>query len=74
MYYLNIFVGLTKPPASDIWWQMENIWWPTPPNHLICRPLVCIYTSGNDDIPILSPGTTVLLYSIHNILFMLYSI
>ena len=22
MYYLNIFGGLTKPPASDIWWRM----------------------------------------------------
>ena len=34
------FGGLTKPTASDLWWQMENIWWPTPPNHLICRALI----------------------------------
>ena len=39
MYYLNIFGGLTKPAASDFWWQMENIWWLTPPNHLIYRAL-----------------------------------
>ena len=40
MYYLNNFGDLTKPPASNLWWQMENIWWLTPPNHLICRALI----------------------------------
>ena len=40
MYYLNIFGGLTKPPASNIWWRMEKIWWLTPPKHLISRALV----------------------------------
>ena len=44
MYYLNIFGGLTKPPASHFWWQMEDIWWLSPPNHLICRALVPIGT------------------------------